>query len=86
MPFAAFPATAQDWPNRAVTLVVPFGPGSASDVVGRIFAARWSEVLGQQVVVENIGGAGGTIGVGRVSKADRLTAISSSWAASIPSP
>ena len=69
MPFAAFPATAQDWPNRAVTLVVPFGPGSASDVVGRIFAARLSEVLGQQVVIENMGGAGGTTGVGRVSKA-----------------
>jgi tripartite-type tricarboxylate transporter receptor subunit TctC len=61
---------AQDWPNRAVTLVIPFAPGSASDVVGRVFAARLSEVLGQQVVVENVGGAGGTIGVGRVSKAD----------------
>ncbi|MET0868655.1 MAG: tripartite tricarboxylate transporter substrate binding protein [Pseudorhodoplanes sp.] len=67
---AAPAARAQDWPNRAVTLVIPFGPGSASDVVGRIFAARLSEVLGQQVVVENVGGAGGTIGVGRVSKAD----------------
>jgi tripartite-type tricarboxylate transporter receptor subunit TctC len=62
-------AHAQDWPNRAVTLVVPFAPGSASDVVGRVFAARLSEVLGQQVVVENVGGAGGTIGVTRVSKA-----------------
>ncbi len=62
-------AKAQDWPNRAVTLVIPFAAGSASDVVGRIFAARLSEVLGQQVVIENVGGAGGTIGVGRVSKA-----------------
>ncbi|HWV41349.1 tripartite tricarboxylate transporter substrate binding protein [Pseudorhodoplanes sp.] len=62
------PASAQDWPNRPVTLVIPFAPGSASDVVGRVFAARLSEVLGQQVVVENMGGAGGTIGVGRVSK------------------
>jgi tripartite-type tricarboxylate transporter receptor subunit TctC len=63
-------APAQEWPNRAVTLVIPFAAGSASDVVGRIFAARLSEVLGQQVVIENVGGAGGTIGVGRVSKAD----------------
>jgi tripartite-type tricarboxylate transporter receptor subunit TctC len=62
-------AQAQDWPNRPVTLVIPFAPGSASDVVGRVFAARLSEVLGQQVVVENVGGAGGTLGVTRVSKA-----------------
>lgn len=61
---------AQDWPSRPMTLVIPFAPGSASDVVGRVFAARLSELLGQQVVVENVGGAGGTIGVGRVSKAD----------------
>ena len=63
-------AVAQEWPTRAITLVIPFAAGSASDVVGRIFAARLSEVLGQQVVIENVGGAGGTIGVGRVSKAD----------------
>ncbi len=67
---ASVSAPAQNWPNRPVTLVIPFAPGSASDVVGRVFAARLSEVLGQQVVVENVGGAGGTIGVGRVSKAD----------------
>ncbi len=67
---SAAPVQAQDWPSRPVTLVIPFAPGSASDVVGRVFAARLSEVLGQQVVVENVGGAGGTIGVGRVSKAD----------------
>ena len=63
-------ASAQEWPTRAVTLVIPFAAGSASDVVGRILAARLSETLGQQVVVENVGGAGGTIGVGRVAKAD----------------
>src|SRR5260370_13944879 len=49
----------QNWPTRPITLVVPFAAGSASDTVGRILAARLSEVLGQQVVVENIGGAGG---------------------------
>ena len=63
------PAAAQDWPSRNVTLVVPFGPGSATDVVARIIGARMSEVLGQQVIVENVSGAGGMIGVARVAKA-----------------
>src|SRR5882762_4257954 len=62
-------ATAQNWPNRPVTLVVPFAAGSASDTVARILGARLSEVLGQQVLVENIGGAGGMTGVSRVAKA-----------------
>lgn len=63
------PAAAQDWPTRSVTLVVPFGPGSATDVVARIIGARMSEVLGQQIVVENVSGAGGMIGLARVAKA-----------------
>ena len=62
-------ASAQAWPSRHVTLIVPFGPGSGSDVVSRILMARASEVLGQQIVIENVGGAGGIIGVGRVAKA-----------------
>ena len=65
----AFPAVAQDWPTRFVTLIVPFGAGSASDIVARILVPRMSEVLGQQVVIENIGGAGGNIGVTRAAKA-----------------
>lgn len=63
------PAAAQSWPSRHVTLVVPFGPGSGSDTVARIVMARASEVLGQQIIIENVGGAGGIIGVGRVAKA-----------------
>src|SRR3984893_5656472 len=59
----------QNWPPRPITLVVPFAAGSASDTVGRILAARLSEVLGQQVVVENIGGAGGMTGTARVANA-----------------
>ena len=59
---------AQTWPTRPVTLVVPFGAGGAMDVVGRILAPRLSELLGQQVVVENVGGAGGMTGVSRVAK------------------
>jgi tripartite-type tricarboxylate transporter receptor subunit TctC len=65
----AAPAAAQTWPSRPVSMVVPFAAGSASDTVGRILAARLSEVLGQQVIVENVGGAGGMTGVTRVAKA-----------------
>ncbi len=60
---------AQDWPIRPVTMVVPFAAGSASDTLARILAARLSEVLGQQVIIENVGGAGGMTGVARVAKA-----------------
>lgn len=66
---AASPAAAQDWPARSITLIVPFGPGSATDVVARIIGARMSEVLGQQVIIENVSGAGGMIGLARVAKA-----------------
>jgi len=62
-------AMAQDWPTRPVIMVVATLPGGAPDILGRILAARLSELLGQQVVVENIGGAGGTIGAARVAKA-----------------
>jgi tripartite-type tricarboxylate transporter receptor subunit TctC len=62
-------AIAQTWPTRPVTMVVPFAAGSASDTVGRILAAGLSEALGQQVLVENIGGAGGMTGTARVANA-----------------
>src|SRR5580693_5607787 len=60
---------AQNWPIRPVTMVVPFSAGSASDTVGRILGAHLSEVLGQQVIIENVSGAGGMTGVARVAKA-----------------
>ena len=50
---------AQDWPTRTVTMVVPFAAGGPIDVVARILAPRMSESLGQQIIVENVGGAGG---------------------------
>ncbi len=62
-------AGAQDWPTRPVTMVVPFPPGGGTDVLGRIIARRMSEILGQQVLVENVGGAGGMIGSARVAHA-----------------
>ncbi len=63
------PAAAQDWPSRPVTMVVPFAAGGPMDTVGRILGGRLGEVLGQQVVVENVGGAGGMTGAARVAKA-----------------
>ena len=63
------PAAAQDWPTRPVTMVVPFAAGGPMDTVGRILQARLSELLGQQVVIENVGGGGGMTGAARVAKA-----------------
>jgi tripartite-type tricarboxylate transporter receptor subunit TctC len=60
--------TAAAWPTRTLTMVVPFAPGGAVDVMGRILSARLSEVLGQQVIVENVAGAGGMAGSARVAK------------------
>jgi len=62
-------AQAQEYPSRAVTVVVPFAPGGSFDAVGRIVAARMQEIMGQPVVVENVGGGGGTTGVRRVISA-----------------
>ena len=67
----AFPATAvaqSDYPNRAVRLVIGFGAGGSTDIVGRIVARHLTEKLGQSVVVENKAGAGGTIGADLVAK------------------
>jgi tripartite-type tricarboxylate transporter receptor subunit TctC len=63
------PASAQDWPSRALTLVVPWAAGGGTDVMGRILARRMSEIMGQQVIVENVTGAGGMIGSTHVAKA-----------------
>src|SRR4051812_15429092 len=60
---------AQDYPNRSITVVVPFPAGGPSDVVARIVAEAMGRTLGQTLVIENIGGAGGTIGSGRVAAA-----------------
>jgi tripartite-type tricarboxylate transporter receptor subunit TctC len=62
------PAAAQSWPTRPVTMVVPFPPGGGTDVLGRIVAKRLAEVLGQAVIIENVGGAGGMLGSAKVVK------------------
>jgi tripartite-type tricarboxylate transporter receptor subunit TctC len=66
---AIVPVAAQSWPNRAVTMVVPFAAGGPADTVGRILALHLSDFLNQQVIVENVGGAGGMSGTSRVAKA-----------------
>ena len=60
---------AESWPTRPLTMVVPFAAGGGTDVLGRIVGRRLSEVLGQQVIIENVGGAGGMVGSARVAKA-----------------
>jgi tripartite-type tricarboxylate transporter receptor subunit TctC len=62
-------ATAQTYPTRPITIVVPYAAGGPTDVVGRILAERMRAALGQAVIIENVTGANGTLGVGRVSRA-----------------
>jgi tripartite-type tricarboxylate transporter receptor subunit TctC len=62
-------AQTQTFPSRSLTLVVPFPPGGSTDAAARIMAERMRASLGQPIVIENVGGAGGSIGVGRVARA-----------------
>lgn len=68
--FIAFSASAQTYPERSITMVVPFAAGGPTDTVARLVAESMSKDLGQQIIVENVGGAGGTLGAGRVAAAD----------------
>ena len=65
----AAPAGAQEWPTRPVTMIVPYAAGGPVDTLGRILGAGLSDVLGQQITIENVGGAGGMTGSNRVAKA-----------------
>jgi tripartite-type tricarboxylate transporter receptor subunit TctC len=62
-------AAAQDYPTRPITIVVPAAAGGPTDTISRVTAQAMSKVLGQQMLIENVGGAGGTIGTGRVVRA-----------------
>jgi tripartite-type tricarboxylate transporter receptor subunit TctC len=67
--FSSTLAGAQGWPAKAVRFVVPFPPGGSTDVAARSLADKLSQSLGQQVVVDNRGGAGGALGTGEVARA-----------------
>src|SRR5262245_34933469 len=60
---------AQGYPNKVITIVVPFTAGGPTDTVARLIAVPMSKSLGQQIIIENVGGAGGTVGAARVAKA-----------------
>ncbi len=63
-------AMAEGYPDRQITMVVPFAAGGPTDTVARLVAEKMSADLGQQIIVENVGGAGGTLGAGRVAEAE----------------
>jgi tripartite-type tricarboxylate transporter receptor subunit TctC len=66
---AATGAQAQPFPTRPITMIVPFAAGGPTDVVARIVGDHMSRTLGQQIVIENVAGAGGTTGITRASQA-----------------
>ena len=66
LPFASMAA---EWPDRPIVYTVPFTPGGATDVIGRIYSASIGKILGQNIVVENIGGTGGSLGSAKVARA-----------------
>jgi tripartite-type tricarboxylate transporter receptor subunit TctC len=71
LPAVARMAQAQSYPARPVRVIVPYAPGGPTDVFGRLIAQKLSDQFGRQFFVENIGGAGGNIGMGRAARADR---------------
>ncbi|MCZ7659878.1 MAG: tripartite tricarboxylate transporter substrate-binding protein, partial [Xanthobacteraceae bacterium] len=84
----AAPAQAQSYPTRNITVVVPFPAGGPSDVVARIVAEAMSRTLGQTLVIENVGGAGGTLGSARVASAtpDGYTLLAGSMGSHVSAP
>src|SRR6266436_8976614 len=84
----AVPARAQDYPSRPITVIVPFPPGGASDVVARIVTNEMSRTLGQSFIIENVGGAGGTIGSVRAAAAtpDGYTLLAAAMGSHVAAP
>src|SRR5437588_9088571 len=74
-------AHAQPYPSRPITMVVPFGAGGPTDALARILGERMRGALGQQVIIENVTGASGNLGVGRVARAnpDGYTIVLGNW-------
>jgi tripartite-type tricarboxylate transporter receptor subunit TctC len=85
---ACLPATAQPYPTRPITVIVPFPAGGPSDVVARIATEQIGKLLGQTLIIENVGGAGGTIGSARVASAtpDGYTLLAGSMGSHVSAP
>lgn len=84
----ALPAQAENYPSRTITVVVPYPAGGPSDVVARIVADSMSRVLNQTIIIENLGGAGGTIGTARVASTtpDGYTLLAASMGSHVAAP
>ena len=82
------PVHAQDYPSKLITVIVPFPAGGASDVVARIVTNQMSRILGRSIVVENVGGAGGTIGSARAAAAapDGYTLLAAAMGSQVAAP
>src|SRR5712672_807379 len=82
------PARAEDYPSRPITGIVPFPAGGASDVVARIVTSQMSGILGQSIIIENVSGAGGTIGSARVAAAapDGYTLLAAAMGSHVAAP
>ena len=82
------PVRAQDYPSRSITVIVPFPPGGASDVVARIVTNQMSKTLGQSIIIENISGAGGTVGSARAAAAapDGYTLLAAAMGSHVAAP
>jgi len=82
------PAAAQTYPSHPVTIIAPFPPGGPSDALARILSGPLQDALGQPIVIENVGGAGGTIGVGRAARAapDGYTLLIGQWSTQVVNP
>jgi tripartite-type tricarboxylate transporter receptor subunit TctC len=82
------PVLAEDYPSRPITVIVPFPAGGASDVVARIVTNQMALILGQSIIVENVGGAGGTIGSARVAAAapDGYTLLAAAMGSHVAAP
>jgi tripartite-type tricarboxylate transporter receptor subunit TctC len=81
-------ASAQTYPSRPVTVIAPFPPGGPSDSLARILSGPLETALGQPIVIENVGGAGGTVGVGRAARADPdgYTLLIGQWSTQVVNP
>jgi tripartite-type tricarboxylate transporter receptor subunit TctC len=85
---AIVPARAQDYPSRSITVIVPFPAGGPSDVVARIVTNQMSNILGQAMVIENVSGAGGTLGSARAAAAapDGYTLLAAAMGSHVAAP